>query len=485
MSYPISLDQKAKQEQKAIQRLMMTPQMQQAIHLLQMPILELSQAIALEMEQNPLLEYIQDEEEEEEEDSYEEEEGDPEKECEIKDDEFDKLLQLDEDYRDFFSESGPFLAKRTEEEEKRRNFLENSVQARPSLRDHLMAQAREAFSEQGDLAIMEILIGYLDEQGFLKASLEEIATCFSLSVAKVRHVLNILKEFDPIGIASKNVQEVLLKQLHAKGKWNSLAYEIIDKHFDDLLHNRLPQIEKSLKVSAQKIHEVIKAEISKLELHPAAAYTKSEAQTLVPDVTLRQEGEGLTADVNEEFIHPVRLNRQYLKMLEDKSLSDESKEFIKSKIVSGKWLMRNVYQRNETIAKIANYLGKKQKEFLLGDESALIPLTMKEVANELELHESTIARAVADKYIETPRGIYPLRFFFSNAYASERGEDVSSKTVRNLIAQMISEEDKKKPLSDESISKQIQSTGITCARRTVSKYRKELKLGTAQQRRKF
>lgn len=488
MSYPISLDQKAKQEQKAVQRLMMTPQMQQAIHLLRMPVLELSQAIALEMEQNPVLEYIQEHEEEGEEEEEpadeRETEEDPEKECEFEENQLDKLLQLDEEYQDFFNQNESF-SRRTAEEEKYKAFLENSIQDHPTLRDHLMAQAREAFTAPEDLSIAEILIGYLDEQGFLKTSLEEINTYFSFPVPKIRAVLEVLKGFDPVGVASKNVQEVLLRQLALQGKSKSLAYKIIDKYFDDLLHNRLPQIQKALKVSAQKIHEVIQNEIAKLELHPGAAFSQTQAQTLVPDAALRQDGEIFVADVNEEFVHPLRLNRQYLKMLEDKTVSDESKEFIKSKIISGKWLMRNLHQRNETITKIANYLGKKQKDFLLGGEGNLIPLTMREVASELELHESTIARAVADKYIETPRGIYPFRFFFSNAYTSEKGDDVSSKTVRNLITQIINEEDKKKPLSDEAISKQVQESGITCARRTVTKYRKELKLGTAQQRRRF
>jgi RNA polymerase sigma-54 factor len=488
MSYPISLDQKAKQEQKTVQRLMMTPQMQQAIHLLQMPVLELSQAIAIEMEQNPVLEYIQDDqEEEEEEDSLEEpkKEEDSEKECEFEENQLDKLLQLDEEYQDFFNESGSFVSRRTAEEEKYKAFLENSIQDHPTLCDYLMEQAREAFSDPQDLSIAEILVGYLDEQGFLTTSLEEISTCFSLPVSKIRAVLDVFKGFDPVGIASKNVQEVLLRQLAVRGKSKSLAYKIIEKYFDDLLHNRLPQIQKALKVSAQKIHEVIQNEIANLELHPGAAFAHSEAQTLVPDAALRQDGDLFVADVNEEFVHPIRLNREYLKMLEDKSVPDESKEFIKSKIVSGKWLMRNLHQRNETITKIANYLGKKQKEFFLGGTGTLTPLTMREVAAELELHESTIARAVADKYIDTPRGIYPFRFFFSNAYTSEKGDDVSSKTVRNLVAQIINEEDKKKPLSDEAISKQVQSMGITCARRTVTKYRKELRVGTAQQRRRF
>lgn len=481
MSYPISLDQKGKQEQKAIQRLMMTPQMQQAIHLLRMPVMELSQAIALEMEQNPVLEYIQENEGEE---SEEVEEENPEKECEFEDKNLDKLLKLDEEYQDFFNESGSFLSRRSAEEEKYKTYLENSIQDHPSLLDHLMGQAREVFSAQEDLAIAEILIGYLDEQGFLKTSLEEISTCFSLKLPRVREVLGVIKGFDPIGVASKNVQEVLLKQLEMQGKSSSLAYKIIDNYFDDLLHNRLPQIQKALKVSAQKIHEVIQSEISKLELHPGSSFSHGDAQTLIPDATLRQEGDSLLTDVNEEFV-PIRVNRKYLKMLEDPAVSTESKEFIKSKILSGKWLMRNVHQRGETISKIASYLAKKQKDFLLGNSAGLVPLTMREVASELELHESTIARAVADKYIETPRGIFPFRFFFSNAYISEKGEDVSSKTVRNLVSQIIEEEDKKKPLSDEAISKQVQEKGITCARRTVTKYRKELKFGTAQQRRRF
>lgn len=481
--YPLILDQKQKVTQKQTQHLMMSPRMQQAIHLLQLPLIELNQVIEQELEKNPLLEY----DSENEVDSVEEvpEPELLEKEVSFDERQFDMLRQLDDEFRDHFAESGPFHPKLTQDEAKFRTYLESSLLAEPSLHDHLMAEAREAFSSKEDLEIAEILIGYIDEHGFIKTPLNEISSSFSKEIKDVERVLAVIRSFDPIGIGSKNVQEAMLIQLKNQNKEDSLAYQIVESHFDDLLHNRFPLIQKNLKISYEQLHEIIENELAKLEFHPLASFTPSHAPTLVPDIHLKAEGDHFVVEISDFDLKPLRINRKYLRLLEDETISPETKTFIKEKLLSAKWLMKNISQRGETLIKIGNFIGNYQKNFFLSSDGTLAPLVLKEVAEELGLHESTVARAVANKYINTPRGIFPVRYFFSKAYTHQSGEEISSKTICQHIEELIEKEDKKKPLSDEAISNQIKTLGITCARRTIAKYRAQLKIGNAQQRRRY
>lgn len=490
MSYLLSQEQQQKQSQKQTQRMMMTPQMQQAIHLLQLPIMELAQAIELELEQNPVLEYLPleispDEEEQEEEDQNEGEEQNEEKEIEFDDKQLDILKHLDEDFRDLFADSGQFIPKRSNEEEKRKAFLESMITVTPSLFDHLMAQARETFSEPEDLKIAELLLGHLDENGLIPTPLEEIAHNFQLRPKRIAVVLKKIQTFEPVGVGARNVKEVLLIQLKVKKKQDTLAYKIVEQHFDDLIHNRLPIIQKALKASLEEILKAIQQDIMHLDLHPGTTVTSDISPTMVPDAKIRQDEEQLVVDINEEQLLPLRLNRKYLRMLDDESLPMETKDFIRNKILSAKWLLKNILQRNETLSRIATFLADYHRKYFLQPDGKLKPLTMKQIADELNLHESTIARAVANKYIETPKGLFPFRYFFSNAYIDAHGNDVSSKTVKGLIREFVDKEDKRHPLSDQSLSKAIQAQGIKCARRTVAKYRIELKIGNTQQRRQY
>ena len=460
----------------------MSPKMQQAIQFLQLPLMELSQAIDQELEKNPILEY----ETEDSEDTVEEkiEDETPEKEIDFDEHQFELLRHLDEEYREHLAESGPYNPKPSSEDVKLRTYLESNLLSEPSLYEHLMAEAREAFQDSSDLAIAEILIGYIDEHGFIKTPLSEIAECFSKKEKDIARVHAILKTFDPIGIGSNNVQEALLAQLKNFNKTDTLAYTLIESHFDDLIHNRLPILQKKLKVSFKILHETIE-ELKKLEFHPLASFSNHDAPTLIPDIRLVANGENFSVEINDFNMKPLRINRQYLRLLDDETVSSETKAFIKEKLISAKWLMKNISARGETLTRIANFIGLYQKEFFASPDGTLTPLIMKSVANELELHESTIARAVANKFIDTPRGIFPFRHFFSKAYTDIEGNDVSSKTICQHIVELIKNEDKHKPLSDELISAEIQKEGITCARRTVAKYRTQLKIGNAQQRRHY
>lgn len=486
MSYPLYLGQNLTQETnlKQTQRLMMTPQMQQAIHFLQMPVLELSTLIEAEMEQNPVLEYSEEEWNEEEAASPGEK-NQEEQEIIFDEHNFEILKQLDEEFREYFAESGSTPPRKSMEEEKRKTYLENSIQDKPSLFEYLMKQASEIFQKREDLLIAEVLIGYFDESGFLQGSLEEIGSLFSFDSKEVERVLKIIQTFEPYGVGAKSLQESLLIQLRALNKENSLAYRIVKDHFEDLLHNKIPVMQKALNSSIEEIRRAIDKDIARLDLHPATSYSREITPYIIPDVKLRQEGEKLIAEVNDEFISPLKLNNKYMKMLEDPKLSPDAKQFIKLKVLSAKWLIKNIHQRNNTIERIADSLAKRQKLFFNFPDGKLVPLTMKTVAEELDLHESTIARAVANKYIDTPRGLYPLRYFFTNTFVTDQGDDISAKTVKDVLLEIVKNEDKQKPLSDQSISRLIKLRGISVARRTVAKYRQELNIGNASQRKKF
>lgn len=487
MSYPLSLRQKFDPEQnlKQTQRLMMTPEMQQAIHFLQMPVQELTSLIDEEIEQNPILEYVSEDSDQDEADElWEGAQEDEEREVNFDEHNFDILKQLDDDFRDYFAESGA-PSYRSNEEDKRKNYLESSIQDKPSLFDYLMGQAREVFQSTEELEMAEAIIGYLDERGFLRNSLEEVALLFSFTTQDLEKILKMVQTFEPSGVGATCLQESLLLQLENVNKKESLAYQIIQNHFEDLLHNRIPLIQKDIHCTADEIRKSIDQDITKLDLNPGTSYSKDVTPFVTPDVKIKQEGDDLFVEVNDDFLSPLRLNSKYLRLLEDPALPNEAKQFIKLKILSAKWLIKNISQRNETIKRIAECLAVRQKQFFLNPEGKLVPLTMKTIAQELDLHESTIARAVSNKYIDTPRGIFLVRHFFSSAYIDDNGEDVSAKTVKEVLSEIVKNEDKHKPLSDHSISKLIKLRGISCARRTVAKYRAELNIGNASQRKKF
>lgn len=488
------LQQRPNQNIKQLQRLIMSKQMQQAIHFLQKPIMELTPLIDMEMEQNPVLEYSKEREQDtdadselqglEEENFEESPEPDPEKELQFDDNDFEIMRRLDQDYRDHFSDAETISLKRTNEEDKLHTFLENSVVSEETLFEYLMRQATEVFEDKSQLEIAQAIIGNLDESGFLDVSLHEMALLENFTTEAIENVLKVIQTFDPVGIGARNLKESLLIQLKSQKKDEMLAYEIINNHFDDLLHNRIPSIKKSLHCTSEEISEAVD-HITKLDLHPGRQLSHREISFITPDVSLREENEELIVAVNDDSMPKLRLNTRYLRMLEDTSLSEETKDFIKQKIVSAKWLLRNIIERNTTLEKISQSLAKWQRDFFLNPEGKLVPLTMKVLADELNLHESTIARAVSRKYIDTPRGLFPLRAFFTSSLSTNQGEVISSKTARDILQEIIAHEDKEHPFSDEAISSLIKERGIQCARRTVAKYREALKIGNTQQRRKF
>lgn len=479
-----------KQQQKAhlSQRLIMSAHMQQAIKFLQLPLLELESYIEEQIAENPLLERIDENSTlntSQNEQELPEKEISSEKELMINEKDFSILQQLDDDFKDYIEEGNQNPIRRSSEEDKLKAFMESSIPSETGLYGHFMHLVNESFEEEADIQIGEILIGYLDEYGFLTTPLQEIGLLHNLDEKKIQKVLTEIQEFEPYGIGASSIQDSLLIQLRCLHKKDSLAYRIIQECYEDLLHNRLNNIQKKLKCSLELIQKAINKDIILLNLHPGLQFSIQKNQPIVPEVILRLDNDNLIVEVNRDYTPGFRLNRKYLKMLTDDNTPIETKKYIKTHIFSARWLSRNLQHRYSTIERITEILAHKQREYFLNPEGKLIPLTMKVVADELKLHESTIARTVAHKYIDTPRGLIPLRAFFTSELIAESGESLSSETIREAITEMIEKESKLRPYSDQKISELLKEKGMLCARRTVAKYRELLNLGNAQQRKKF
>ena len=487
------LKQEQSQNIKQLQRLIMTPQMQQALNLLQLPILELSALIESEIEQNPILAVEEEETPENKssaemdiEEANEEENGQIEKELQFSDDDFQILRRLDDEFKDHFKESQSFQSQNNPEEDSQQNYLENTLRADETLYEYLMCQTKEILSKEADLAMAEAIIGNLDDNGLLLIPIGEIAILNGFEGDPLFSILLKIQELDPPGIAATSLQQSLLLQLKRKNKQDTLAYKIIENYFQDLLHNRLPAVRRSLRCSFQDINSAIFTEIAKLDLHPGSSFIKQIIQPIVPDMNINTNDNGqLQVTILDEYLPNIRLNQNYLKLLDDVNTPNETKEFVKQKLMSAKWLIKNIYQRNDTLEKIGHFLAKEQAAFFNDPKGNLVPLTMKTLADAIQVHESTVARAVSSKYLTCNRGIFQLKYFFTNEIDTDQGDKISSKTVKDLVLQTVQSEDKKKPLSDQEISNMIKQQGIHCARRTVTKYRQLLNIGNAHQRKKF
>lgn len=481
---PVDLQMHVKQQQGLSQRLIMSSHMQQALHLLQLPLIELDPFIEEQVVQNPILEIVDVSQVDEFNPPKKDKEIEAESEVTISDQDLSILSRLEDEWRDHFS-SDTVPVKRSADEEKLKTYLENSVFTPVSLQSNLIQQAHDTFEEPADLDFAETMIGYIDTFGFLKTAPVEICLLHNIPEDTFKRILTEIQTFEPFGVGASSIQESLLIQLRCLGKEKSLAYKLVQDHYDDLLHNHLPIIQKNLGCTFQELHQAIDKDIAKLDLHPGTYFSTQPVQSIVPDVTLRQEEDKLVVQVDRDRVPPLKVNHQYLQMLQDPEVSLETKQFIKRHLFSARWLMRNLQQRYSTIERIAEVIARKQYAFFMDPNGQLVPMIMKELAEELNLHESTIARTVANKFIDSPRGIFPLRSFFTSKYISDKGSSLSSQTVKEAIFAIIEKENKTHPLSDAKISSTLKLNGIPCARRTVAKYRLAYQIGNAQQRKKF
>lgn len=472
-------------ELKLLQKLILTPQLQQAIKLLQMPQLELEQALTNELVENPFLEEtteeLTDELLPEEAESLEQA---TEYESEDKEVDFENLVPSSVD--DYFEErglDGRDLGYFTPGYVAPPN-VEMSSARESDLSEHLLWQLRFSDSPEDVKSAAEAVIGNLDENGYLTATVEEIASLAGTTVETAEKAIKLVQSFEPTGVAAKDLKECLLIQLQSHGLNGSLAESLVLNNLEDLEKRRYKQIAAQYGKTIDEVMIAVRA-IESLEPRPARNFSSSPSIYIVPDVFIVKSGSDYQIILNDENIPNLRINNYYRKMLLNKNaLSKEERAYLEDKLRSAVWLLRSLDHRFKTIYRVSESILNIQREFFDKGVSYLKPMNLKDIAGQLGMHESTISRATANKYLSCSHGLFSFRYFFSSGLSSDAGK-VSSTSVKETIKKIISEEDRSRPLSDQKIVEILKSQNITVARRTVAKYREELNIPSQTQRRKF
>jgi len=478
-----------KQAPKLVQQLVITPQLQQAIRLLQLTRLELVDLISQEMKENPMLE-----EEEEGRESAEseapvaEEQGEgepppePEHTAEVKGtgegaDEFD--------WENYLENSNLIPFQKSSQDGEERPSFENFLTKRTTLTDHLQWQLQLSHFTDQEHQAGTWIIGNLDEDGYLKISLEDICSETNLPMEMVEGVLRKIQQFDPVGVAARDLKECLLIQLEQLSQRDPLAEKIVSEHLSLLKNRNYPAIAKQLGVSLDRVNRAASL-ISKLDPKPGKAFGGEVIQEIIPDVYVYKVEGDYVIYQNDEGIPRLRINSLYRDILNGSRVSPEGeRKYIQDKLRSALWLIRSIHQRQRTIYKVTKSIVKFQREFLEKGIQFLKPLVLRDVAEDIQMHESTISRVTHNKYVHTPQGIYELKFFFNAGITSTQGETMASESVKNLVREIIAKEDPKKPYSDEKLVQILQGMNIHIARRTVSKYREMMKILSSNERRKI
>lgn len=476
----------------------MTPSLQQAIKLLQMTRLELQGALTQELVENPVLE---ERDEEEGKESSSDDELAPaasatdntDKAEEVpKEDDFGSLSDIDLDayFRDYWESSS--LPRSYEERES--VPIENRVTREDDLYDHLLWQLRMSETDLATRQIGELVIGNLDENGFLKASIEEIAVLAeaddrcSVSLEAVEKALAFVQSFDPPGIACTTLRESLLLQLTALGEQpDALASVIVRDHWEVFLKRQFPALAKVLAVPLSELEPVVDT-IRNLETHPGRRFSRERTLYVEPDVVIKKIGDDYVIQLNDDGLPRLRISRRYrdfLRQWKSEKSEKEAQQYVREKMRSAMWLIKCLDQRQKTIYKVADSIIRQQRGFLDRGIDYLRPMVLRDVADDIGMHESTVSRVVSNKYIHTPRGLFPMKFFFHSGIDREYGEDISSLTVKRKIQQLIEAEEPKRPLSDSELMRILNREGIHIARRTVAKYRDELGISSSTDRRQI
>ena len=470
------MDMKMTPSMKLGQRLVMTPKLQQALKLLQVPTLELEQILKQEMMQNPMLEEADLGDDEETTDEAEEQE-EPTAE--------DEEAETDFDIDDYLDDGFKSIGWEPEQEELDERFERVAV-APESGTEKLINQLKLSVDTDLELEIGEYLVGSLNSDGFLSVDLDEVARVFETGVETVERVLAVIQDFDPPGIGARNLQEALLLQLRAQGRDDGLAAAVVRDHFDALKNRKFAEIAKELHVSPREVQEIA-AEIGHLDPRPGLSTFGDDARYVTPDLVVEKvEGEYVVY-LNDSNIPRLRVSRAYAEELSRNrnGRDTETRKFIVDKLQSARWLIQTIEQRRRTIVKVMQSIVEEQRDFFDKGPVALKPLTLQQVANRIGMHESTVSRVTTNKYVQTPRGVFELKYFFSSSLDTDDGDSMSSKAAKTRIREIIEKEDKAKPMSDQKIVDMLKAEGLNIARRTVAKYREQLDILPARMRKTY
>jgi RNA polymerase sigma-54 factor len=473
-------------------RLKLAPKMIQSMEILQLPVMALQERIAQELSENPALvdpEWGVDEPATPEELAGLPETGDNNTEEVEEPDELDVLARLnnegwpdDEDYRPSISRGA------LEEAAERRHDAMQNMPSRPeTLQEYLDHQLAFLDAPERLKNLARYLIYNLDNDGYLRSSLEELQSSAPVetTVEELEAALKLVQKLDPPGIGARNLKECLLLQLTPEIPHADTVRLLLEKHLEDLQHNRLPQIEKKTGLPMEQIKEAVRV-LQTLNPRPGVQFSAEDAPYVVPDVIVERDEEGnYVCRLHEEDVPKLAISRRYQRLLRDPSIDQTTKEFIRRKIESARWLIDSIQQRRNTLLKVAQAITEHQRDFLEKGPEHLHPLKMQDIADKVGIHVTTVSRAVDDKWIQTPQGIFPLKRFFGSGTVTDSGEEVAFEVVKRKLLDIIANEDKRAPLNDDELKAKLEEEGIHIARRTVTKYRKLLGIPSSRLRKEY
>lgn len=484
MNSSLAMKPGLRQSQTQVQ--VIAPQMRRSLEILQAPMLELRDMVLEELQTNPTLEEdfsspnlsldAPSPSTPEDNSSNRLEELNFEQGLSV-------LKQLGEDWQDHFNQDN--IHTYSAEQAERRQHLFDSFVSETSLQEYIMEQVKLADCSSQEKQAIPYILGCLDDRGFLSLGADAIAELSGYTLETINNALALLQSLDPIGLGSANLQACLLYQLSHKGLEHSLAFKLIQDHFDLLLRRRLLDLSKKLSVSLQDIQKAL-AVISNLDPAPGRRFSEDTNRTVLADVLVEQDISGQwIVSLNRDYIPSLRLNPVYKNLLTKPVLAESERDYLRNKLQSGKFLMNAIEQRQNTLERIAKQIVIFQKDFFEHGVKKLHPLTMHTVAESLNIHETTVSRAIANKYMQGPFGLLELKFFFTSGYALDSGEAIANTSIKDKIANIIEEEDPRKPYSDQAIADMLKEDNIPIARRTVAKYREELKILPTHLRRAY
>jgi RNA polymerase sigma-54 factor len=467
----LAIQQKLGLSTRLSQKLILTPSLQQAIKLLPLTTLELAEVLEQEVMENPLLEEVPVQETmsvdevAQQEAGEEAEKADPLKE-----------IDIEKFFEDYMEDGAEYRRNRSSAEIPEMPPIENTLTEAPDLYDYLLWQFQMTVSDELLLEIGQAIILNLDEDGMLRASVDEIANMGPYPVAEVERALQSVQSLDPPGIAARDVTECLRIQLRNLGLEGSPADIMVRDCLKQLQSHQYAEIGKQMNLSAEEVSQNLEI-VRRLDPRPGLKYSPDRSTYILPDVFVVKEGEDYKILLNDDGLPKLRISPTYRRMLEEKKPgSEETRNYVKDKLRSALWLLKSVDQRQRTIYKVSESIVRHQRGFLDHGIAHLRPLVLRDVASDIGMHESTVSRVVANKYMHTPRGVYELRFFFHSGITSHMGESISSVTIKDKIRKMIEAEEPLHPLSDSRVAELLAAEGLPLARRTVAKYREELRI---------
>ena len=480
-----------RQVQKLTQQLVMTPQLQQAIKLLQLSRVELQEMISKELQENPALEEGAADETEAGEQARAEVPAEsvepvPEPVINREVSAVDKIGTLDwQEYLDTHSNSihGSLTAEATSDDGDGPPSWENNLTKKTSLEDHLIWQLRLSKISEKEEAIGLYIIGNLDENGYLSLPLEDICRVTESTPEEAEAVLKRIHFFDPVGVAARDLIECLLTQLENLGLGDNLAARIVANHLGHLESKRYEKLARELGVPIDEIADAAHV-IASLEPKPSRGFEQEEVRIVLPDVFVEKIGDDYVIYLNDDGVPRLRISSLYRRMVgQEGEAEEQARQYLQEKVRAATWLIKSIQQRQQTLYRVTQSIFKFQQDFLDHGKSHLKPMVLRDVAEDIHMHESTVSRATANKYVHTPQGLFELKYFFQSGLKTDNGEDVASESVKEKIRHIIAAEDTRKPYSDQHIAALLSNDSIDIARRTVAKYREAMGILPSSRRR--